>query len=182
MRGRLRRWRNTSGRRGRRGHPRRNGDRRRCCTDRSSWCGRGRWCHGNFGRNHDHRGRAVRGRYRCRRHQSRSGRRRRRNFDRGLGRRCLRRRHGSARSFYLRFCRRRRNRRLDYPARRGMLGCFLQLRDSAQYVSRSRNMREVDLGLDLFFAVSGTRSSRRTRRCVGAAAEMSPHQFGFVIF
>jgi hypothetical protein len=43
-------------------------------------------------------------------------------------------------------------------------------------------MREVDLGLDLFFAVSGTRSPRRTRRCVEAAAEMSPHQFGFVIF
>jgi hypothetical protein len=43
-------------------------------------------------------------------------------------------------------------------------------------------MREVDLGLDLFFAMSGTRSPRRTRRCVEAAAEMSPHQFGFVIF
>jgi hypothetical protein len=43
-------------------------------------------------------------------------------------------------------------------------------------------MREVDLGLDSFFAVSGTRSLRRTGRRVGAAAEMSPHQFRFVIF
>ena len=43
-------------------------------------------------------------------------------------------------------------------------------------------MREVDLGLDSFFAVSGTRSLRRTGRHLGAAAEMSPHQFRFVIF
>jgi hypothetical protein len=64
-----------------------------------------------------------------------------------------------------------------------MLDCFLLLRDEAQDVSRSRNMREVDLGLDLFFAVSGTRRSlRRTRRCVGAAAEMLPHQFRFMLF
>jgi hypothetical protein len=62
-----------------------------------------------------------------------------------------------------------------------MFGCFLQLRDGAQYIPRARDMREVDLGLDLFFAVRGTRSPRRTGRCVGAAAEMSPHQFGFVI-
>jgi hypothetical protein len=43
-------------------------------------------------------------------------------------------------------------------------------------------MREVDLGLDLFFAVSGAcRRLRRTGRCIGAAAEMPPHQFRFVI-
>jgi hypothetical protein len=42
-----------------------------------------------------------------------------------------------------------------------MLDCFLLLRDEAQDVSGSRDMREVDLGLDLFFAVSGTRSSLR---------------------
>src|SRR5208282_1604466 len=42
---------------------------------------------------------------------------------------------------------------------------------------------EVDLGLEVFFAVRGTRSgSRRTRRCIGAAAEMFPHQVRFVIF
>jgi hypothetical protein len=44
-------------------------------------------------------------------------------------------------------------------------------------------MREVDLGLDLFFAVSGSRSGlRRTRRGIGTAKEMPPHQFRFVIF
>jgi hypothetical protein len=43
-------------------------------------------------------------------------------------------------------------------------------------------MGEVDLGLDLFFAVSGARGRfRRTRRRIEAAAEMSPHQVGFVI-
>jgi hypothetical protein len=37
-----------------------------------------------------------------------------------------------------------------------MLGGFLELGDGAQHVSRPRNVGEVDLGLDLFFAVSGT--------------------------
>jgi hypothetical protein len=38
-----------------------------------------------------------------------------------------------------------------------MLSGSLLLRDGAQHIARSRNMREVDLGLDLFFTVSGTR-------------------------
>jgi hypothetical protein len=64
-----------------------------------------------------------------------------------------------------------------------MLGGFLELGDGAQYVSRPRNVGEVDLGLDLFFAVNRARSSpRRTRRRFGAAAEMLPHQVRFVIF
>jgi hypothetical protein len=63
-----------------------------------------------------------------------------------------------------------------------MLNCFLLLRDRAQHVSRPRDMRKVDLGLNAFVAVRGTRSSRRTRRRVEAAPEMSPHQFRFVIF
>jgi hypothetical protein len=63
-----------------------------------------------------------------------------------------------------------------------MLDCFLLLRDEAQDVPRPRNMREVDLGLDAFVAVSGARSLRRTRRRIGAAAEMLPHQFRFVLF
>jgi hypothetical protein len=63
-----------------------------------------------------------------------------------------------------------------------MLGNFLLLRDGAQHIAWPRNMREVDLGLDLVFAASGTRGLRRTRRRVGSAAEMLPHQFRFVIF
>jgi hypothetical protein len=44
-------------------------------------------------------------------------------------------------------------------------------------------MGEVDLGLDLFFAVSGARGRfRRTRRRIETAAEMLPHQVRFVIF
>ncbi len=44
-------------------------------------------------------------------------------------------------------------------------------------------MREVDLGLDFFFAVSGARGRlRRALGSVGAATKMFSHQFGFVIF
>jgi hypothetical protein len=63
-----------------------------------------------------------------------------------------------------------------------VLGGSLLLRDGAQHVSRSRNIREVDLGPDAFVAVGGTRRPRRTRRCFGTTAEMFPHQFRFVIF
>jgi hypothetical protein len=63
-----------------------------------------------------------------------------------------------------------------------MLDSFLLLRDGAQYISRPRNMREIDLGLDLFFAARGTRGFRRTRRRVGTAAEIFAHQVRFVIF
>jgi hypothetical protein len=44
-------------------------------------------------------------------------------------------------------------------------------------------MGEVDLRLDFFFAVSGTRRGpRRTRRRIGTATEMLSHQVRFVIF
>jgi hypothetical protein len=42
-------------------------------------------------------------------------------------------------------------------------------------------MREIDLGLDAFFFSSGTRTLRRARRRLGAAAEMLAHQFRFEI-
>jgi hypothetical protein len=38
-----------------------------------------------------------------------------------------------------------------------MLGCFLLLRDRTQNIARTGNMRQIDLGLDLVFDVSGTR-------------------------
>jgi hypothetical protein len=62
-----------------------------------------------------------------------------------------------------------------------MLGGFFLLRDRTQHVSRPRDMREVDLGLDAV-VVRGTRRSRRTRSRVGTAQEMLPHQFRFEIF
>jgi hypothetical protein len=44
-------------------------------------------------------------------------------------------------------------------------------------------MREVDLGLDLVFAVSSTRRSLRRTGCrIRAAAEMLSHQIRFVVF
>ncbi len=185
---RLYRWRRTSRLRGgsRSRNSGRNGDRGRCCSRAGSggrW-GRGGRGHGNFRRNHDHRRRPIGGSYRSRSHQSwRRRRGGRRSFARGLGRHCLA-RHGSHRGSCLCFRRgrRRRNWRLDCWTRRGMLDGFLLLRDGAQHISRPRNTREVDLGLDLVFAASGTRSFRRTRRRLGSAAEMFPHQFRFVIF
>jgi hypothetical protein len=67
--------------------------------------------------------------------------------------------------------------------RRRTLAGFLELCDGAQHVAGPRNMRKVNLGLDRFFAGSGAqRRLRRTRRRVGAATEMPPHQFRFVIF
>jgi hypothetical protein len=56
------------------------------------------------------------------------------------------------------------------------------LRDGAQHITRSRNIRQVNLGLDLFFAASGTRSLHRTWRRLGPVAQMFPHQFRFVLF
>jgi hypothetical protein len=57
------------------------------------------------------------------------------------------------------------------------------LRDGSQHISRTRYLREVDLGLDFFLAASRTRRRlRRTRRRIGTAPEMPPHQFRFVIF
>jgi hypothetical protein len=44
-------------------------------------------------------------------------------------------------------------------------------------------MREVDFGLDLFFAMScARRRLRRTWRRIGTAAEMLAHQIRFVVF
>jgi hypothetical protein len=64
-----------------------------------------------------------------------------------------------------------------------MLGCSLLLGDRAQHVTRSRDVREVNLGLDFFFAVSSaSRSPRRTRRRIGAPAEMLSHQVRFEVF
>jgi hypothetical protein len=63
-----------------------------------------------------------------------------------------------------------------------MIGYALLLRDGAQHVSRPRNIRQVNLGLDSVVAMDGARSLPRTRRSLGAAAEMLPHQFRFVIF
>jgi hypothetical protein len=59
----------------------------------------------------------------------------------------------------------------------------LLLRDRSQHVARARDVRQVDLGFDLLFAISRTRRRFcRTRRRVGTAAEMFPHQIRLEVF
>ncbi len=170
-----RRWRRRGGYSGR------NCNGRWCCT-RGGSCGwrghRSQGSNGSFRRNYHHCGRAHRG-HRSRRHQS--WRRRLRNW---LGRHRLR---GRDRNFF--FCFNRRlnfdglcRRRLRHRARRRMFGCFLLLRDGAQHVAWTRNMRQIDLGFDLVFGVRrrGTRSSCRGGSAFGAGAKMLADQFGFV--
>ena len=173
IRRRLRRWRSTSGLCCGSRNPRRNGDSWRCRTRSASRCRRGGRCDGSLGRDHDHCRRPISGSYRSWRHHSR--RRWRGCINRWLGRHCLRRP-------CLRFYRRLLNRRLDRRTRRRLIGDAFLLRDGAQHVSRPRNIRQVDLGLDPLVAGNSARSLPCTRRRLGAAAEMFPHQFRFVIF
>jgi hypothetical protein len=63
-----------------------------------------------------------------------------------------------------------------------MLGRFFLLRDRAQNIARAGNMRQVDLGLDLVFDVSGAGRLRRPRGGIGTSAEMFADQFRFMLF
>jgi hypothetical protein len=62
-----------------------------------------------------------------------------------------------------------------------MLGCFLLLRDRTQNIAGTGNMRQVDLGLDLVFDMSGTRRLRRCRPCLRMSAQMLADQFRLVL-
>jgi hypothetical protein len=42
-------------------------------------------------------------------------------------------------------------------------------------------MRQIDLGLDFFFAAQRTRRAGRRRLRFGRAAEVDPHFFGFML-
>ena len=161
-RNRRRRWRrrrNHCGRSRRRRGTRRRHSRRRDCNHARS----GGWNHGSrwllrWGRNHfwsRSRGR----RFRCRNHRRRR-------------RRC-------------RSWRWRRNHRLGGDRRRCRTSwwrhSFLLLRDSFQHVSRAGDMRQIDLGLDFFFAAQWTRGPGRRRLRFGRAAEVHPHLFRFML-
>ncbi len=146
---------NRSGR-----NSRRHGNRWRCSTRsggrRSYRRRRGGGRHGTdwrryrrLRRNHDNGGRSLGG-YGSGRDESRGGR-----FHYGFGWRRLRR----CRSFRFGFDgglrgRRLRRRRLNHWPY-GMLGGFFLLRNGAQHVARTRNVRQIDLGLDFFFAMNG---------------------------
>ncbi len=186
LRGRLRGWRRGHPLRSRWSSPRRNCDggrpgtrRRRHSCQRSRW--RGRRGYRCFRRNHDDRWRTQCG-DRSRRNKSRCGRLRRRlRWSGWLGgrRRCfLRCLRGGSGARWL--C----HRRLGHRPRRRMLNHFLLLRDGAQYVARTGNMREIDLGFNLVFG-AGSRGARRPRlrgSTLGTGAKMLADEFGFVVF
>jgi hypothetical protein len=59
---------------------------------------------------------------------------------------------------------------------------FLALRNGFQHVSRPGDVREVDLGLDFFFAAQGTRRFCRWRMRFRGTAQVHAHFFRFVVF
>ena len=158
-------------------------NRRRCRHSRHNYCQR--WRRGTRRRGNRRRNWSLDRRHRSRRflhygssHRGPHGRRRHwdcRSRNRGRsGRRrwsCYRRRsHRSSHD-----CRRRggaRTRRRYH---------FFLLRDGFQHISRPGNVRQIDLGLDFFFAAQGTRGPRRRRLRFGRAAEMHPHLFRFML-
>ncbi len=154
-----RRRRNHGGRSRRHRGTRRCHSRRRDCNHARS----GGWNHGSrwllrWRRNH-FRPRSRGRRFRCRNHRRR-------------GRRC-------------RSWRWRRNHRLRGDRRRCRTSRwrhrFLLLRDSFQHVSRAGDMRQIDLGLDFFFAAQRTRGPGRRRLRFRRAAEVQPHLFRFML-
>lgn len=147
---------------------------RRCRRGRSRRC---KWNCGSFRRDDDY----------CRRTES--GHRSRRNqfwrwrFGRNFWR------SGCRRSFCLRFNRRSRdwrfgrNRWLCNRTCRRMFRCFFLLSNGAQHVSRTGNMRKVNFGFDLFFAVTGGPSgSGGARSGLTAGTQVFANQFRFVLF
>jgi hypothetical protein len=60
-------------------------------------------------------------------------------------------------------------------------GRFFLLGDGFQNIARAGDVRQVDLGLDFFFAAQKARGLGGWRRRVGPAAEVGPHFFRFVL-
>ena len=58
---------------------------------------------------------------------------------------------------------------------------FLLLCDGFQHVSRAGDMRQIDLGLDFFFAAQWTRGPGRRCLRFGRASEVHPHLFRFML-
>ena len=102
------------------------------------------WRHRSLRRNHNHARRTIRCRNRGWRDHSRCwcGR-----FGYGLRWHCPR-QYGSGRSLRFRLRYGRCRRWLSHGPRDRLLGRFFLLLNFAQHVSRTRNIREIDLGLD----------------------------------
>jgi hypothetical protein len=166
---------------------RRRRTRRGCRRLRRSWSGDCRCWRRRWGRR---RSRRARGRWNSLRRGGRRGssglldggrrhlrtRGRRRRCDRG----CRRRRRR-----WRRLYRRRHYRGLGRNWRRCRpnRGCsrFLLLRDRLQHISRPGNMRQIDLGLDLFFAARRARGAGGRRLRLRRATDVGPYLFRFVL-
>ena len=100
-------------------------------------------------------------------------RRRRRHDGCGWGRSGLRRNwrnHGLRGN-------RRRYRRPNW--RRG--NCFLLLGNRPQHITRTGDVRQINLGFDFFFAAQRARGTRRGALRFSRAADVGPHFFCFVV-
>jgi hypothetical protein len=190
-RGRLRRTRNHWCSRTRRSHGslmrygswNRRCDGRRRCNHRS-WSLRRhetRRCR-NRRRGCDHTRSGGRNRGRCRLLRRRSDHFRPRSGRRRGSFRCRNRGRSGRLS---RSCRRGRNYRPRRDGRRCRASrwrhCFFLLRDGFQHISRPGDLRQIDLGLDFFFAAQRTRGSGRRCLRFGRAAEVHPHFFRFML-
>jgi hypothetical protein len=58
---------------------------------------------------------------------------------------------------------------------------FLLLRNGSQYIAGTRDMRQIDLRLDLIFATNRTRRPRRGRRWLGVSMEMFTNEIRLVV-
>jgi hypothetical protein len=166
-----RRWRNR---------PRRRSRRLRCCR----CCSRRRWRRRRSGRRNRARRcgncrsgggwRHWRSRLLCRRSDHCGSRRGRCNCGR-RGRRSRR-----WRRLYWRHSHRlSRHRRRRGPSRGRR--CLLLLRDGFEHISRPRDVRQIDLGLDFFFAAQRAGRSGRRRLRFRRAADVGPYFFRFML-
>jgi hypothetical protein len=74
----------------------------------------------------------------------------------------------------------RRGRRCG--ARRRPRQSFFPLGDGLQHISRTGDLRQIDLGLDFFFAAQRARGSRGRGLRIGGGPEVSPYLFCFMLF
>jgi len=56
------------------------------------------------------------------------------------------------------------------------------LRDGFQHIAGPGDVRQIDLGLDFFFAAQWARGPGRRRLRFGRAADVRPHFFRFMLF
>jgi hypothetical protein len=65
-----------------------------------------------------------------------------------------------------------------------MFDCFLLLLNRAQHIARSRDMRQIDLGLEFLFDMTrrARRGFRRRRSPLAVGPEILAHKLGLVLF